>query len=296
MGEFDRENEVSTKLLQVVGMIFCFILVIGLSVGFIFISHEKRQFLSETSEIEVDNLEVQVEIENDINTINSLNEEINKNKDVSLLINELKEEYTKLASGLENDIILSKTQTKIAYLLFEGGPYLLTNDILDVLNEYDTMASFCFSKKDEELSSTYERTINEGHTIISYIEDEDYLEESLNENDDFFNNTFKYSTNIVKFKDNSLEIEEDDLTILNDNSYGYVVYNSASANDNEDIGASQSIKNILETTNTRDILVVKLNDGKESDLEALPRVINGLKEQGYRLLPLFYDSIMVNKK
>ena len=39
-----------------------------------------------------------------------------------------------------------------------------------------------------------------------------------------------------------------------------------------------------------------MRDNDSADLKALPNIIDSLKIKGYTILPLFYESTVVNKK
>lgn len=308
MDEFDRHDEETSKSITVSLLVISFILLIGLSCSLFFISREKRLFDNESKSLEVKNLEEEVEINNQLEEIKLINEEIEINKNVEQLTIELKEEFPSLLKELEENIILKKSDKKIAYLTFDSGPYLLTEKFLDVLDDYNVQASFSLMKKDEgfdeetqkKYDEIYKRIISEGHTVINYVEyNSDSFIQEVVDNNNFFKNKYNYSTNIIKYKYDfdSLEEEKDEIIqSIIDNNYGYLETNSSTSNKDEDMDYLQSIKNVIETTNNRNFLVIRMYDNEETDLKALPRIIELLMEKGYELLPLSYESTMVNKK
>lgn len=308
MDEFDRHDEETSKSITVSLLVISFILLIGLSCSLFFISREKRLFDNESKSLEVKNLEEEVEINNQLEEIKLINEEIEINKNVEQLTIELKEEFPSLLKELEENIILKKSDKKIAYLTFDSGPYLLTEKFLDVLDDYNVQASFSLMKKDEgfdeetqkKYDEIYKRIISEGHTVINYVEyDSDSFIQEVVDNNNFFKNKYNYSTNIIKYKYDFDSLEEEKDKIIQsiiDNNYGYLETNSSTSNKDEDMDYLQSIKNVIETTNNRNFLVIRMYDNEETDLKALPRIIELLMEKGYELLPLSYESTMVNKK
>ncbi|MBR3251880.1 MAG: hypothetical protein IKF80_09240, partial [Erysipelotrichaceae bacterium] len=53
--------------------------------------------------------------------------------------------------------------------------------------------------------------------------------------------------------------------------------------------------NVLNNTNGKKLLVVLMHDYSDNTLIALPEIIEGLEEQGYFFLPLFYESEAMNR-
>ena len=308
MDEFDRHDEEISKSITISLLVISFILLIGLSCSLFFIVHEKMSFDKATKIIEVNNLEEEVEINNQLEEIKLINEEITNNKNVDQLIKDLKNEYPSLLKELEENIILKKSDKKIAYLVFEGGPYLLTEDFLNILDQYNVCGSFVLLEKDEgfdeetqkKYDEIYKRIISEGHTVINYVDaNTKSFIQSVLDNNNFFKEKYNYSTNIIKYKydfDSLKGEKEEIIEKLIENNYGYVESNSATRNEDEDIDYLQAVNNVIETTNDRNFLVVKMYDNNESDLKALPRIIDSLAEKGYVILPLSYESTMVNKK
>lgn len=323
MDEFEQDREQASRIGLIIGIIICFILIVSASFGLIFIKHEKRQFINETSNVKTNINDEQDTIEMQLTTISNLKEQINENSNIDNLINKLKESYYENAKKLEQSIIHDKSDAKIAYLTFDDGPYLLTNSYLDVLDEKDVRATFFCLEKDEkygfdeenieEYDKIYKRIINEGHTLgnhsssYSLDKDEDnYIYKDVDsfmnaiiENRDFIYNRYGYTTQIMRFPGGSSQAKDlktDIVEALNKEKYGYVDWNSATGDGEEIISAEQSTYNIVETSNDQKILVILMHDYSENTLEALPNIIDGLRDKGYTLLPLFYESAMVHKK
>ena len=77
--------------------------------------------------------------------------------------------------------------------------------------------------------------------------------------------------------------------------YGYVQWNCTIGD-----GGSEKIhtvekytSNVLDRTKDQKILVVLMHDYSQTTLESLPGIIDGLRDMGYVLLPLFPESCMV---
>lgn len=322
MDEFDRDREESTKIAKLLGVIICILLLLGGVATYIFISHETRSFKIDKNNVNDLINQTKDVIANQEIEIEKLNEEIEKNSQVNDLIEQLKKEYVELTSKLENKIILEETDAKIAYLTFDDGPYLKTNNFLDVLEENNVYATFfClekstntgFDEEDEEaLSEIYERIINSPHTLANHTADHnlkknnngiynsvDNFMDSILENRKFIEDKYGYTTTIARFPGGSEtagELKAEITKRLFAEGYGYVDWNSASGDGETNVSIEQSIKNVLDTTNNRDILVVLMHDYSDNTLASLPQIIDGLKKQGYTMLPLFYESTMIIKK
>lgn len=323
MDEFEQDSSRTSKIGQIIGIIICLVAIVGLSYGLIFISHEKRQFNANYLETEKLIADQQDILEMQQTEIANISKEIEHNKNIELLTDELKDNYPVIASQLERNIINGDSNAKIAYLTFDDGPYKLTNKFLDVLDKYNVRATFFCLEKDEKYGYTdedleivnniYKRIINNGHTLGNHTSShhikrkfKDYIYESVDnfmnsiiENRNFVYDTYGYTTTIMRFPGGSsraYELKDSIIESLNNEHYGYVDWNSATGDGEEVISPSQSVKNILDNTNDRKFLVVLMHDYSENTLEALPDIIEGLKEQGYTLLPLFYESTMVKKE
>ena len=77
--------------------------------------------------------------------------------------------------------------------------------------------------------------------------------------------------------------------------YGWIDWNIATGDGVAMMTPDEYRDNVLNHTNNRKVLVVLMHDYSGNTLAALPEIIDGLRSQGYTLLPLFYESEMVNK-
>lgn len=322
MDEFDRDSTRSSKVGQIIGIIICFVIIVGLSFALIFIKHEQRQFKAEIEETNKLINEQQNVISLIQKDIDSINDEIEENENIEKLVTDLKDQYPVLMSELESNIIQDKTDVKIAYLTFDDGPYKLTSSFLDVLDEYNVKGTFFALEKDEKygydedvieiFNSTYQRIISSGHTLGNHTSSHnikrknngiynsvDNFMDAILENREFIENNFGYTTTVMRFPGGSsiaAELKDEIVERLNAEHYGYVDWNSATGDGGDYVSVDQSIANVLETTNNRKFLVVLMHDYSENTLLALPSIIEGLQNQGYTILPLFYESTMVKKK
>lgn len=83
---------------------------------------------------------------------------------------------------------------------------------------------------------------------------------------------------------------------LKDNGYGYINWNVSSGDGGPYItDPVYQASFVLSQTAKKKIAVVLMHDYSNVSPRALPAIIEGMREQGYVLLPLFYESNMVNK-
>lgn len=319
MDEFEQERSRSSKIGQIIGIIVCFILIVGLAYGLIFLSHQLRLINADIESVEKDIKNTQDSIEMKQAEINTIKTQLDENINIDELIIEQKEKFQELEKRFEQSIVVDDLDQKIAYLTFVDGPYKLTNKFLDVLDEYDVKATFFCLEKDENYdydeetteiyNEIYKRIIESGHTLangtslkiteeeLTINDTDEYIDEIIN-NKNFINDNYNYETNIMRLVDNeesSDEAKEELLNRLNKEKYGYIEYNCNSYDNESLVNVDQLISNVVDNTNDRKILVVEMHDYNANTLEALPYIIEGLKEKGYTLLPLFYDSVMVKK-
>ena len=272
-------------------------------------------------EIEILNVEKQIlEVNNNIKTyedeIVRLNERKEEISNVDVLIAQYKNDYFDYARSLEERINNGESDLKIAYLTFDDGPYRMSNKFLDVLDEYDVQATFFYLKKcaelgyrDEEIyDAVYQRVINSAHTLGNhtathklgkdgvYSSLERFMSD-IEENRKFIYDRYGYTTDIMRFPGGSNtsnltpQIKEE----LKKINYGWIDWNSETGDGRMVLSPEEYRDNVLNNTNDRKFLVVLMHDYSDNTLIALPEIIEGLQKQGYIFLPLFYDSIVVNK-
>lgn len=321
MEKLNRSSKQSIKQINpIITIIVLIVLCVSLSFSFIFLRNKTKLFYTLTNDLNTSIYDLNLEINNQEELIKELNLEIEKNKDVDSLIVEMKNQYPSLAKELEEAIDNNEIDAKIAYLTFDDGPYKKTNYFLDVLDEYDVRATFFTLEKsaatgwtDEDLEAVdnvYKRIINEGHTLGNhtsnhkikngiYLSKEAFMKQ-IKKHTAFTLEKYNYNSRIIRFPGGSSQAHSLKSAIVEElvkEGYGYVDWNSQTGDGSSKTacGVEQSIANVVDTTNNRKFLVVLMHDYSETSLQALPSIIEGLRDKGYTLLPLFYESKMVNK-
>jgi len=181
------------------------------------------------------------------------------------------------------------------YLTFDDGPSLtVTPGILEVLDEEGVKATFFtlpYSGGDEIIR----RIISEGHEIGNHSHSHDYerlYQGSVNNFKDdvlrahnFIYDNFDYTITTFRFPGGSQDqpgrIRNPRIEAIHNIGYRYFDWD-IDTNDWRRTSTSESIINdILENTHKRSHVIILMHDVYERTLEALPGIIQGLREQGY---------------
>lgn len=252
-------------------------------------------------------------IENEYNT---LNEKLSNILNIDDNINNIKNDFFNKAKTLEDKILSGESDKKIAYLTFDDGPYNLTYQFLDVLDRYDIFATFftiglnkddCFDYRGHDCSGIYALEASKGHTMANHTYSHAIFKGLYNSTDSFIEQVkmqedliYKRTgtkTNIVRFPGGSAtagHLKYEIIDRLRDTGYGWVDWSSSIGDGgnlrNYDIGWNNFINSI-----NSNIEVVLMHDYNKITLQLLPNEIEYLKNNGYYIFPLFYESNMVNK-
>ncbi len=226
-------------------------------------------------------------------------------------------DYFTQIKNLENAILNGKSSKKIAYLTFDDGPYYNTYKVLDILDECNVKATFfttsingqnCYDKKSENCLLLYPEYVKRGHTIANHTFTHG-ISKGLYKNVDSFitavkkqeeqvkNLTGGYVTNIVRFPGGSNQaksLKEGIIAELRANNYGWIDWTAEDGDGKSLSSAAEAMENFKKTIN-ENIEVVLFHDYNRYTTSILKDAINYLKDNGYELYPLFYESVMVNK-
>lgn len=196
-----------------------------------------------------------------------------------------------------------KTQV-VAYLTFDDGPSENTAKILDVLNLYGVKATFFVIGNDsEEAKELYKRIVEEGHTlgmhsyshqysdiyssVESFEKDEKRLQDLLYESTGVIPTLYRFpggSNNLVSNIDMSEFIK-----YLKRQNITYFDWNVTSGDaTGQNISVERIVNNVLNQIEKYDTPVILMHDatGKDSTVEALSQIIEGLQGLGIELKPL----------
>ena len=258
-------------------------------------------------------------IERERKKLLELEDELDLYNDIDNNIRELKKEFFDRAQKLEEDINSGSSDKKIAYLTFDDGPYYNTYQVLDILDRYNVGATFfttsingqfCRDNKDYDCYNLYSEYIKRGHTIANhtythaifkglYDSPNTFMEAVIKQEEHIKSFTDGYVTNIVRFPGgsstaNHFKVKDGVIELLRQRGYGWVDWSSLDGDGgylpNRDKAWSTFTGSINEN-----IEVVLFHDYSDITTNMLPDAIEYLENNGYVLLPLFYESSMVNK-
>ena len=155
-----------------------------------------------------------------VEQISTLEKEKENLKDLLISEEEYKKIYFENLSNLEEEIQSGKSDAKIAYLTFDDGPYLKSQQFLDVLDKYNVPATFFYLMKDasmgyadveDDYDKIYSRIINSGHTLgnhtashklkseDSVYQSVDYFMSDIEKNRKFIQDRYGYTTDVMRF-------------------------------------------------------------------------------------------------
>lgn len=250
------------------------------------------------------------------NKIKDIEEELNKLKNIDKEIEIARSEYYKTLKIFEDKVSNKETDYKIAYLTFDDGPYNLTHKYLEVLEKYNVRATFftigldkdkCFDDRSKSCKEVYAKEAHYGHTMANHTYSHLIFNGLYSSADSFINQVKKQeklikdrtglTTNIVRFPGgiaSSGSLKNNITKKLKELGYGWVDW-TASNGDGGWVGDKQTALSNLKKTIDEDIEVILFHDYSYATLSALPDAIEYLQKENYVLLPLFYESKMVNK-
>lgn len=251
-----------------------------------------------------------------INEFNQLQKELTQLQNIDTEIEEIRKEYYQNLKLFEDKVINKETNYKIAYITFDDGPYDLTHKYLEILEKYNIRATFftiglnkekCYDNKSKSCQELYAKIAKYGHTMANHTYSHLIFNGLYSSSDSFINNVKKQedliknntglTTNIVRFPGgiNSSGYLKNDITNkLKELGYGWVEW-TASDGDGGYIKDKNTALNNLKNTINEDIEVILFHDYSYITLSILPEAIEYLQSKNYVLLPLFYQSKMVNK-
>lgn len=198
-------------------------------------------------------------------------------------------EYVEAYNGYEGE--------KIAYLTFDDGPTSnITPRILDVLKEKDVKATFfVLGKMVEAYPEMAKRAAQEGHILANHSYSHDYKSvydskqsffDEIKKSEEVIINTVGEAsyTRVFRFPGGSAGKEDEYKQALSEIDYVYVDWNALNGDaEGHNVAVDTQLANIKETTKGRSGAVILMHDAatKQTTVDALPYIIDYLKEQGF---------------
>lgn len=235
------------------------------------ISLQNKKYQEESSLI----IEKKKELAQEEKKIEVLEEAITKYQDIDSSIQKLKDQYFQYIKDLETKIM--------------NGEYC-----------YDNKSANCFL--------LYKEYVKRGHTIANhtythgirsglYNSVNSFMDAINRQEEHVKNQTEGYLTNIVRFPGGSSTakgLKPAMIEALQKKGYGWVDWNAGDGDGGRLDSTDQAWSNLKSTIN-ENIEVILFHDYSRITTSILSEVIVYLRDNGYQLYPLFYDSVMVHK-
>lgn len=247
-----------------------------------------------------------------------LEERINQmvaQKNESVLIQETAGENVE-ASG-EKETLQEPQETNRVYITFDDGPSQNTEEILEILDQYNAKATFfVVGKSDVESKKIYNEIIAAGHTIgiHSYTHEYSQIYASLEafqkdvmEMSDFIYDVTGVRTNLYRFPGGSANsVAATDvnelITWLDQQGYVYYDWNALSGDAvTKGLSTTTLVNNVMDGVSKNKTVpsIVLLHDlsARHNMVEALPQLLEQLQEKGYEFdQPLTQDVTPIQQK
>ncbi|MBU3188475.1 polysaccharide deacetylase [Clostridium bowmanii] len=218
----------------------------------------------------------------------------------------LKLENKNLQSGIikkEASYKEKMANTKIAYLTFDDGPSENTVEILRILKQYDVKATF-FVNGHPNYSYLYKQISDEGHLLANHTYSHEY-KDIYNSPDNFKNDTEKldrYLTSVTGKEPNYIlrfpggsnntisnnfggnEIMTSVIKEMNASGYKYFDWNVDSTDASTYCqDRNKIVQAVLSESSQTKHAIILMHDlaPKITTVQALPEIIEGLKNQGF---------------
>ncbi len=197
------------------------------------------------------------------------------------------------------------------YLTFDDGPSDNTNEILDILDDYNVKATFFVCGKDLELyGDMYKRIVDDGHTIgmhsFSHNFGEIYQSKEAFDNDynkihDLILNTTGVDTHLYRFPGGSSNtVSTTPMSVfindLNEKGTVYYDWNVVSGDaTSQAFTSDQLVDNVMNDVVQYKTSVVLLHDAsnKDATIECLPKLIEALQASGAMILPITDETTVI---
>ena len=238
--------------------------------------------------------------------IQGLKAAVAEQKDLPQAIQRQKEEGFRQLGELEQKIKAGESTQKIAYLTFDDGPYDNTTEaILDVLKEKGVHATF-FLRHRPDHAAQIRREIREGHTLANHsyshkikavYQSADSCIREIRDQQEWLTETVGVTPQIYRFPGGSPTAGSKKQAIaaaLAADGLGYVDWNCATGDGLPGaLTTEKAYQNAIGSVGEQKIVVMLMHDYSTATLEALPEIIDTLKAEGYLLMPLFRESVMI---
>ena len=205
-----------------------------------------------------------------------------------------------------------RSDEKIAYLTFDDGPSINTEKLLDILDKYNVKATF-FVIYHKNMEKKYKAIAERGHTIALHSYTHSYSKiyksekayyNDLNKIHDYVQKVTGVDSKIIRFPGGSSNTVSNKYSknimktlkkSVTEKGYVYHDWNidstdASGINRDPDLLVEKVKAGLEKKKPVVDILMHDTGKSKTTTVEALPRIIEAVQAQGYKIEPLTIDS------
>lgn len=228
-------------------------------------------------------------------------------------IEELNINIANIKSNMSADDLINHSDEwpQKVYLTFDDGPSSNTEKILDILRKYDVKATFfVVGTQNDSLRKYYKKIVDEGHTLgmhsyshkyseiyvseDAFIRDLDRISDLIYEETGVRSKVYRFpggsSNSVSRVPMSKLE------GILADRGIDYYDWNIVSGDaTNPAPSTEEIIENSLNGIEKYKEAMILFHDlaNKTTTVEALPRIIQELKDRGITIAPIDEDTMLI---
>ncbi|MGN0485019.1 MAG: polysaccharide deacetylase family protein [Lachnospiraceae bacterium] len=226
---------------------------------------------------------------------------------------EISDESNILASSITLDEanLAKKGDALKVYLTFDDGPSKNTSRILDYLNQQNVKATFFVTAKEDESSvRSYQRIVNEGHTLALHSYTHDYkkvyasknsFESDVTRLQDLLYDKTGIRSQFYRFPGGSSNqycksMIKDLTAVLEAHDLTYFDWNVANGDaTGKTYSAGELTQNVLQDVPKYKTSIVLMHDTAEKDttVESLKTLIPALKKMGAEILPIDKNTTVI---
>lgn len=204
--------------------------------------------------------------------------------------------------------VVDSPGAKTIYLTFDDGPGAYTDQLLDILAQYDVKATFFVTNQFPEYQNCIAREAREGHTVAVHTYTHDFATvyastesywDDFNKMEDVIEAQTGSRTDLLRFPGGSSNrvsfeycsgIMTELTNEVTDNGYYYFDWNVSSGDAGGATTSDEVYNNLVSETEGMNTAVILCHDIKDYTVEAMPRFIEWAQQNGFTFRTLTKDS------